>query len=95
MEKKDARPPEFHNYHVTAEQGGLALIAVLRQFLPERSWSEARRLIHNRHIQINGNLCVDEGRRLRADDVVRVWREPRNAPPGRKTSKSATSTPIW
>ncbi len=80
MKKKDAPPPEFRNYHVTAEQDGLALIAVLRQLLPERSWSEARRLVNNRHIQINGNLCVDEGRRLRADDVVRVWREPRNAP---------------
>jgi 23S rRNA pseudouridine1911/1915/1917 synthase len=32
-------------------------------------------------VQINGNLCVDEGRRLCEGDVVKVWDEPRDAPP--------------
>lgn len=73
--------PEFHNYHVTAELTGLALVAALRQLLPEMSWSAVRRLIDNRHIQINGNLCLDEGRKLQPTDVIKIWKEPRVAPP--------------
>ena len=81
MEKKDQEQPAFRNYHVTAAQEGLALNAVLRQALGGESWSAVRRLIQNRHVQINGNLATDEGRRLKAGDVVKVWQEPRDAPP--------------
>ncbi len=80
-DKKNRAEPEFRNYHLTAAQEGLALNAVLRQVLPGESWSAVRRLLHNRHVQINGNLCVDEGRRVKAGDVVKVWREPRPALP--------------
>ncbi|MGA2035597.1 MAG: pseudouridine synthase, partial [Thermoguttaceae bacterium] len=73
--------PSFQNYHVTEEQAGLALIAALRRFRPDESWSTARRLVQHRHVQINGNLCVDEGRRVQAGDVVKIWQEPRDAPP--------------
>lgn len=73
--------PAYWNYHVTEEHAGWALIAVLRQVRPGESWSQVRRLIHNRHVQIHGNLCVDEGRKLKAGDVVKVWKEPRLSPP--------------
>jgi 23S rRNA pseudouridine1911/1915/1917 synthase len=75
------KPPASQNYHVAEGHAGLALVAALRQLRPEESWSAARRLIQNRHVQVNGNLCLDEGRRLAAGDVVKVWREPREAPP--------------
>jgi 23S rRNA pseudouridine1911/1915/1917 synthase len=71
----------FQNYHATSEHAGLALLAALRRFRPEDSWSAVRRLVYHRHIEINGNLCVDEGRRLKEGDVVKVWQEPRDAPP--------------
>jgi 23S rRNA pseudouridine1911/1915/1917 synthase len=71
----------FKNYHVAEPQVGLALVAALRQFLPGEPWSAVRRLVENRHVQINGNLCLDEGRKLLLGDVVKVWDEPRNAPP--------------
>jgi len=74
-------PAAFKNYHVAPEHAGLALVAALRQFLPGEPWSAVRRLVENRHVQINGNLCLDEGRKLQAGDVVKVWDEPRNAPP--------------
>ncbi len=74
-------PAAFKNYHVAAEHAGLALVAALRQFLPGEPWSAVRRLVENRHVQINGNLCLDEGRKLQPGDVVKVWDEPRNAPP--------------
>ena len=80
MTNRDRSQP-FCNYHAAAEQAGLALIAALRQFLPGQSWSEVRRLVQGRFVEINGNLCLDEGRKLKAGDVVKVWREPRNAGP--------------
>ena len=46
---------------------------------PRRSWSAVRRLVENRHVEINGNLCTDQGRRLKAGDVVKVWVEPRRS----------------
>jgi 23S rRNA pseudouridine1911/1915/1917 synthase len=72
---------DFHIYHVTGPQVGLAVVAALRQFLPGEAWSTVRRLLENRHVQVNGNLCLDEGRKLQSGDVVKVWDEPRNAPP--------------
>jgi len=81
MEPTNQKQPAFRNYHVVAEQAGLALIAALRQFLPGQSWSAVRRLVHHRHVEINGNLSVDEGRKLRLSDVVKVWRDPRSAAP--------------
>ncbi len=64
------------NYHVPQQCAGWTLAALLRRVRPELSWSQARRLIHHRHVQVNGNLCVDDARRLKAGDVVAVWREP-------------------
>jgi len=75
------RDADFKNFHVAEQQVGLALVAALRQFLANEPWSALRRLIENRHVQINGNLCLDEGRRLQPGDVVKIWDEPRNAPP--------------
>jgi 23S rRNA pseudouridine1911/1915/1917 synthase len=74
-------PAAFKNYHVTPEHAGLTLAAALRTYLPGEPWSTVRRLVENRHVQINGNLCVDEGRRLSEGDVVKVWDEPRDTPP--------------
>jgi 23S rRNA pseudouridine1911/1915/1917 synthase len=74
-------PAGFKNYHVAPQQAGLALVAALRQFLPGQPWSAVRRLVENRHVQVNGNLCVDEGRKLGEGDAVKVWDEPRDAPP--------------
>ena len=72
--------PAFKNYHVKPEQVGLALVAAMRQFLPSEPWSAVRRLIENRHVHLNGNLCMDEGRKLLQGDVVKLWKEPRVGP---------------
>ena len=36
---------------------GLAVIAALRQFLPGQSWSEVRRLVQGRFVEINGTIA--------------------------------------
>jgi 23S rRNA pseudouridine1911/1915/1917 synthase len=70
----------FTNYHLPPELVGLALGPALRQLCGE-PWSKVHRWIENRHVEINGNLCTDRGRKLAAGDVLKLWREPRNAPP--------------
>jgi len=72
--------PEFCNYHAGDPMAGSKLIAALRRWRPGASWSQVKRWIQNRHVQINGNLCTDETRPLKAGDVVKVWKEPRAAP---------------
>ena len=58
-------------FHVTYQQGS-SLAAALRQFLPDTSWNGVRKLIASRRVQVNGNLCLDEKRKLRAGDVIKL-----------------------
>lgn len=57
-----------------------SLAAALRQLL-DQSWGDARRLIETRHVQVNGNLCLDAARRLAAGDVLHVFPHPLAVPP--------------
>jgi 23S rRNA pseudouridine1911/1915/1917 synthase len=61
--------PSFRTFHVSDD--GL-LPAALRGLLPESSWSQVKNLIRQRRVQVNGNLCVDEGRRVSPGDVIRI-----------------------
>ncbi len=57
--------------HIDDSLAGLALSTVLKRRYPDASWSEVKRWVTRRHIQVNGNLCLDAGRRMKAGDVVR------------------------
>ena len=65
-------PPDAKIFHVSDAQAQQTLVTLLRQWLPGESWSRVRRLLQGRHIQVNGNLCVDEGRKLKPKDVVKI-----------------------
>jgi 23S rRNA pseudouridine1911/1915/1917 synthase len=69
-------------FHIRPVLDGQSLAAALKRLLPQKSWSEVKRLIANRHVQVNGNLSVDEGRRMKANDVVKVFEQPKAPPPG-------------
>jgi 23S rRNA pseudouridine1911/1915/1917 synthase len=71
------------NFHVDVAEVGRTLAAMLRGRLAGRPWSEVQRLIRNRHVMVNGNLCCDEGRRLKAGEVVKLLEHP-TAPPARE-----------
>lgn len=71
------------NFHVDETEVGKTLAAMLRIRLPGTSWSEVQRLVRKRHVMINGNLCSDEGRRLKATEVVKLLEHP-TAPPARE-----------
>lgn len=65
-------------FHVTDPE---TLVGTLKFWFKERSWSQVRKLITGRYIQVNGNLCLDEGRKLKPGDVVRLMPEPQRKPP--------------
>ncbi|MGE0606685.1 MAG: S4 domain-containing protein, partial [Pirellulales bacterium] len=66
-------------FHVRQPQVGRTLANALREWLPGRSWSAVQKLLRTRHVQVNGNLCLDAGRRLKLAEVVRVL--PQSAAP--------------
>src|SRR5688500_12319537 len=63
-------------FHVRPDQANQTLSLVLRKSLPGTSGSHATRLLKSRQVQVNGNLCLDEGRRLKPNEVVRVLDHP-------------------
>ena len=64
-------------YHIRPVLDGQTLAAGLRGLNQKLSWADARRLIANRHVQVNGNLVLDDARRLKAGDVVKVFDQPK------------------
>src|SRR5262245_64132434 len=68
-------------FRVAPAQVNLTIAAALRQWLPGRSWSDVRRLLSSRHVTVSGNLCLDEGRRLKEEEVVKLLAHPAAAPP--------------
>jgi 23S rRNA pseudouridine1911/1915/1917 synthase len=68
-------------FRVLPRQVDQTVSAALREWLPGQAWSEVRRLLKSRRVTINGNLCVDAGRRLRLTDVVKVLPQSLAPPP--------------
>ncbi|MFO0925052.1 MAG: RluA family pseudouridine synthase [Pirellulales bacterium] len=65
----------FRLFHIPSECEGKTLASVLKLLFPEESWGNAKGLISSRHVQVNGNLCLDHGRKITSRDVIKVWRE--------------------
>jgi len=58
------------------------ILTALRRHLPEQpSWSAVRKLLQGRRVAIGGVLCIDEARRLSANEVVTVADQPIPPPP--------------
>jgi 23S rRNA pseudouridine1911/1915/1917 synthase len=68
------------NYHIRDTLDGASLAQALKQLVRDLSWTQAKHLIGKRHVHVNGNLCIDEGRRLKTGDVVRIFDESRAKP---------------
>ncbi len=63
---------EARLFRVLPRQVDQTLASALRQWLPDRSWGEVRKLLRTRRVTVNGNLCLDAARRLRLTDVVKL-----------------------
>ena len=68
--------------HVDQQVSGTTVAAAVRSMQPELSWTAARKLVANRHVQIDGNLCLDQGRRLKSGEVVKLHLDPLAKIPG-------------
>ena len=55
--------------------------AALRVWQAGQSWSQIRQLVRSRRVMISGNLCLDEQRRLRVGDVLKILPHPLASPP--------------
>ena len=58
--------------HEKTNCGPETLCAALKQLLPDQSWSQVRQLIAGRRVLVNGNLCLDEGRKVKAGEVLKL-----------------------
>ncbi|MSR56571.1 MAG: RluA family pseudouridine synthase [Planctomycetaceae bacterium] len=68
-------------FRVSPDQVNCTIGAALREWLPGKSWSDVKRLLNSRHVSVSGNLCLDEGRRLKLDEVVKLLPHPAASPP--------------
>ena len=71
-------------YHVADAQTGVTLASALRGWLEGHSWNAVKRLVRNRHVMLNGNLCVDAERRLKVGEVVKLMQHSIAPPPTEK-----------
>ncbi len=63
-------------FTVTSEQASQTLAALLRQWLPGQSWSQVRQLVAGRRVKLNGELWLDDARRLKTGDAVELLARP-------------------
>lgn len=67
---------QFTLFHLQPQHAGQTLAAVLKLLVPDSSWGQAQQWVHQRQVQVNGNLCTDPARRVTGKDVLKFWREP-------------------
>lgn len=63
-------------YHVPPELDGQTLSSALKKLRPDVSWGQVRKWISHRFVEVNGNPCLDEGRKVRTTDTLKLWPEP-------------------
>jgi 23S rRNA pseudouridine1911/1915/1917 synthase len=59
-------------FTVPSELTDQTVAAVIKRMGEPLSWSEVKRLILSRHVRVNGTLCLDDARRMKAGDRVTV-----------------------
>lgn len=65
-------PVSSQTFTVPAELAGKTVAAGLRHFLPGQSWKQVRSLLEGRRVRLNGEIWIDEARRLKNGDVLEV-----------------------
>jgi 23S rRNA pseudouridine1911/1915/1917 synthase len=73
--------PHAQSFSVAEAQAGQTLAALLRQWLPGQTWTQVRRLVAARRVSVNGNVCLDPARRLKAGDAVKLLGHSAAEPP--------------
>jgi 23S rRNA pseudouridine1911/1915/1917 synthase len=79
--------PNDFTLSIPPDLDGAALGSALKRILPQLSWSQVKGLIQRRHVEVNGTLALEEGRRIKSRDVVDVFERPRPMPPDERDVK--------
>jgi 23S rRNA pseudouridine1911/1915/1917 synthase len=66
------KPAASQSFTVSADQAQKTLAAQMRRWLPGQSWTQVRKVIAGRRVKINGELWLDDARRLNEGDVVEI-----------------------
>src|SRR4051812_44011640 len=67
-------------FSIPETEAGATLAAVLRGRLPGQSWKQVRQVVAGRRVRVNGELCLDPARRLKAGDAVELLGRPDRLP---------------
>src|SRR5437867_1009193 len=68
------------SFAVPAEHAGKTVAAGLRLMLSGQSWTEVRKLVAARRVKLNGEIWLDDARRLKEGDTVEVLARAEKAP---------------
>jgi 23S rRNA pseudouridine1911/1915/1917 synthase len=69
------------SFPVPTEYAGRTIAACLRLWLPGQSWTQVRLLIEARRVKINGEVWLDDARRLKTGDTVELLARADKLPP--------------
>jgi 23S rRNA pseudouridine1911/1915/1917 synthase len=69
------KPSPFQVFHLQEDDSGQTLGAAIKKRMSQWSWGQTREAILKRRVQVNGNLCLDQARKVTQKDVVKLWRE--------------------
>jgi len=67
-------------FSVPAEHAGKTLAAVLRIVLAPQTWKQLRKLIAGRRVKLNGEVWLDDARRLKVGDTIEILAQPEKSP---------------
>lgn len=69
------------SWEISAELAGKTICQALREFLPDQSWRQIRKMVERRRVTVSGVLCLDVARRLTASEKIFVADVPFPPPP--------------
>ncbi|HBE69833.1 MAG TPA: RluA family pseudouridine synthase [Planctomycetaceae bacterium] len=67
-------------YHLADDLDGLTVVASLKELNVDRSWGQVKKWLAQRRVLVNGNLCLDEARRVQGGDVIKLLENPHAKP---------------
>ncbi len=67
-------------FSVPAEHAGKTVAALLRLWLPGQTWTQVRKLVEGRRVKLDGDVWLDDARRLKEGDVVEVLARAEQSP---------------
>lgn len=78
VHKRSDSPPA--PFIISADDAGKTIAAILRVMLPGQSWSQVRKLVAARRVKLNGEVWLDDARRLKEGDTVELLAHSEKSP---------------